>query len=118
MQNRNYEDFRAHLSPNIAPLFDSLRTYCFSLGKNVAEDLSWYHVYFYTRGIGQFATFLPHEKSIAVSTIATDRMFSMHEVSPVNQYSKCFTAPHVTIKKLKQIILNAHEISISLKPFN
>ena len=42
--NRSYDDFRKEADPNIQPLMDSLREFCFSLGSNVVEDLSLIHI--------------------------------------------------------------------------
>ena len=41
--NRSYDDFRKEADPNIQPLMDSLREFCFSLGSNVVE-LSLIHI--------------------------------------------------------------------------
>ena len=43
---RNYNDFKKQLSPQIQPLFDSLREFCFSLGDNVVEDVRMHRVVF------------------------------------------------------------------------
>ena len=44
--NRTYDDFKKQPMPKIKPLFDSLRDYCFSLGKNVIEDVRMHRVVF------------------------------------------------------------------------
>jgi len=43
---RSYNDFKENISPQIQPLFDSLRDYCFSLGSNVIEDVRMHRVVF------------------------------------------------------------------------
>ena len=45
-EKRNYEDFKKQLSPTILPLFDSLRNFCFLLGKNVVEDIRMHRIVF------------------------------------------------------------------------
>lgn len=43
---RTYDEFRATVPPNVVPLFDDLRDYCFALGKNVIEDVRMHRVVF------------------------------------------------------------------------
>jgi hypothetical protein len=43
---RNYDDFRKQISPLMKSVFDSLREYCLSLGKNVTEDVRMHRVVF------------------------------------------------------------------------
>ena len=45
-EKRNYEDFTKQLSPAMLPLFDSLRNFCFLLGKNVVEDIRMHRIVF------------------------------------------------------------------------
>ncbi len=45
-KKRTYDDFKSHLSPNVTSLFDELRNYCFSLGKNVVEDIRMHRIVF------------------------------------------------------------------------
>ncbi len=45
-KKRTYEEFRATLSSNVAILFDELRSYCFTLGKNVVEDIRMHRIVF------------------------------------------------------------------------
>ena len=44
--NRSYEDFKKQISPSVKPVFDTLREYCLSLGKNVIEDVRMHRVVF------------------------------------------------------------------------
>lgn len=41
---RIYEDFRNQISPTILPIFDELRMYCLSLGKNVIENVRQHRI--------------------------------------------------------------------------
>ena len=43
---KNYDDFKKQLSPMVVVLFDSLRNFCFSLGKNVIEDIRMHRIVF------------------------------------------------------------------------
>ena len=43
---RSYEDFKKQLSPQIIPLFDLIRDFCFSLGDNVVEDVRMHRIVF------------------------------------------------------------------------
>jgi hypothetical protein len=45
-KKRKYDEFRSNLPSNVAALFDDLRNYCFSLGKNVVEDIRMHRVVF------------------------------------------------------------------------
>ncbi len=43
---RSYEDFKKQIPPSVKPVVDSLREYCFSLGKNVVEDVRMHRIVF------------------------------------------------------------------------
>jgi len=43
---RDYEDFKKQLSPQIIPIFDLIRDFCFSLGDNVIEDVRMHRIVF------------------------------------------------------------------------
>ena len=43
---RTYDEFRSSIPSSVAPLFDNLRSYCFTLGKNVVEDIRMHRVVF------------------------------------------------------------------------
>jgi hypothetical protein len=45
-KKRTYEEFRKTIPVNIATLFDDLRSYCFTLGKNVVEDIRMHRIVF------------------------------------------------------------------------
>lgn len=70
---RSYEDFKKQLTPSIKPLFDELRNYCFSLGKNVVEDVRMHRVVFCkSMSFRFFADMEPQRDSIMVK-IRRDR---------------------------------------------
>ena len=43
---RNYEDFKKQIPSSVLPLFDSIRKFCFSLGKSVVEDVRMHRIVF------------------------------------------------------------------------
>jgi predicted transport protein len=45
-KKRTYDEFKVNLSPKIISLFDELRNFCFSLGKNVVEDIRMHRIVF------------------------------------------------------------------------
>ncbi|MEK6944038.1 MAG: hypothetical protein AABW55_01150 [Thermoproteota archaeon] len=66
-EKRNYEDFKKQLSPMMLPLFDSLRNFCFLLGKNVVEDIRMHRIVFCKSIIFRwFVDMEPQEESIKI----------------------------------------------------
>lgn len=66
-EKRNYEDFTKQLSPAILPLFNSLRNFCFLLGKNVVEDIRMHRIVFCKSIIFRwFVDMEPQEESIKI----------------------------------------------------
>ena len=45
-KKRTYEEFKLQIPEHIFPLFDSVREYCLSLGKNVIEDVRMHRIVF------------------------------------------------------------------------
>ena len=45
-KKRTYDEFRSSIPSGIVTLFDELRNYCFTLGKNVIEDVRMHRVVF------------------------------------------------------------------------
>ncbi len=42
----SYDDFKKQIPSQVLPLFDSIREFCLSLGKNVVEDVRMHRVVF------------------------------------------------------------------------
>ena len=64
-KKRTYEEFRKIMPSNIAPLFDDLRSYCFTLGKNVVEDIRMHRIVFSkSMSFRNFADIEPQRDSI------------------------------------------------------
>jgi hypothetical protein len=78
--NRTYDDFKKQLTPATGPLFDSLRAYCFSLGKNVVEDVRMHRVVFCkSMTFRFFADMEPQQDSILIK-IRRDRKEPQKEI--------------------------------------
>jgi predicted transport protein len=72
-KKRNYEEFKATLPSSVATLFDDLRSYCFTLGKNVIEDIRMHRVVFSkSMSFRNFADIEPQRDSIILK-IKRDR---------------------------------------------
>ena len=70
---RSYEDFEKQVSPSIKSLFESIRSYCLSLGQNVVEDVRMHRIVFgKSFTFRSFADVEPLEDSILVK-IRRDR---------------------------------------------
>jgi predicted transport protein len=70
---KNYEDFKKQISPLVKPIFDALREYCLSLGKNVIEDVRMHRVVFCkSMTFRFFADMEPQRNSILIK-IRRDR---------------------------------------------
>ncbi len=41
---KSYDDFKKQIPSQVLPLFDSIREFCLSLGKNVVEDVRMHRV--------------------------------------------------------------------------
>ena len=64
---RSYEDFKKQIPNVIQPLFDSIRTYCFSLGETVVEDIRMHRIVFgKSMSFRWFADVAPQENSILI----------------------------------------------------
>ena len=64
---RNYEDFKKQIPITIQPLFDLIRTHCFSLGENVVEDIRMHRIVFgKSMSFRWFADVAPQEKSVII----------------------------------------------------
>jgi len=66
-EKRSYKDFKKQLSPVMLPLFDSLRNFCFLLGKNVVEDIRMHRIVFCKSIVFRwFVDMEPQEESIKI----------------------------------------------------
>ena len=64
---RSYDDFKKQIPIAVQPLFDLIRTHCFSLGENVVEDIRMHRIVFgKSMSFRWFADVAPEEKSIII----------------------------------------------------
>ena len=64
---RNYEDFKKQIPIEVQPIFDSIRTFCLSLGENVVEDIRMHRIVFgKSMTFRWFADVAPEEKSVVI----------------------------------------------------
>ncbi|MGI0002850.1 MAG: hypothetical protein ACRD91_01340, partial [Nitrosopumilaceae archaeon] len=97
--NRTYDDFKKHLTPIIKPLFDLLREYCFSFGKNVIEDVRMHRVVFCKSITFRFfADMEPQQEFISIK-IRRDR----------NELQKVvLIKPGQDLSEIKNLLLDAY----------
>ena len=70
---RTYEDFKRQIPSETFPLFDSMRTFCLSLGENVVEDVRMHRIVFgKSMTFRWFADLEPQEEGV-VMKIQKDR---------------------------------------------
>jgi len=64
---RTYEDFKKQIPILLQPLFDSIRQFCLSLGKNVVEDVRMHRIVFgKSMTLRWFADIEPQNDSIII----------------------------------------------------
>ncbi len=96
---RTYEDFKKQVTPQIKPLFDELRNYCFSLGKNVVEDVRMHRIVFgKSLTFRFFADIEPQRDSILIK-IRRDRKEPLRVLD---------IKPHEDLAQIKILILEAY----------
>ena len=97
--NRTYDDFKKQLIPEIEPLFYSLRNYCFSLGKNVVEDVRMHRMVFCkSMPFRFFADMEPQQDSILIK-IRKDRREAQREI---------WIRPDQDLNEIKNLLLDAY----------
>ena len=97
--HRTYDDFKKQLIPEIEPLFDSLRNYCFSMGKNVVEDVRMHRVVFCKSiPFRFFADMEPQQDSILIK-IRRDRSDAQREI---------WIRPGQDLNEIKNLLLEAY----------
>ncbi|MGI0081720.1 MAG: hypothetical protein ACREAF_02925 [Nitrosopumilaceae archaeon] len=97
--NRSYEDFKKQIAPSVKPLFDSLRDYCFSLGKNVVEDIRMHRIVFCKSMVFRFfADMEPRQDSILIK-IRKDRKEPQKEIG---------VKPGQNLDELKSLLSEAY----------
>jgi hypothetical protein len=96
---RTYDDFKKQLTPQIKPLFDELRNYCSSLGKNVVEDVRMHRVVFgKSMTFRFFADIEPQRDSVYIK-IQRDRKEPLKEME---------VKPNENLDQIKSLLLDAY----------
>ena len=98
-KERTYDDFQRQLTSHVKPLFDELRDYCFSLGKNVIEDVRMHRIMFCkSMTFRAFVDVEPQRDSVMVK-IRRDRN------EPINETE---VKPNGNLDEVKRLILDAY----------
>ncbi|TLX94263.1 MAG: hypothetical protein E6K91_06950 [Thaumarchaeota archaeon] len=98
-QRKTYDGFQRQLTSNVKPLFDELRDYCLSLGKNVIEDVRMHRIVFCkSMTFRYFADIEPQRDSVIIK-IRRDRKESVKETE---------VKPNESLDEVKRLILDAY----------
>ena len=96
---KSYEDFEKQIDRSIKPLFELIRSYCLSLGKNVVEDVRMHRIVFgKSITCRSFADVEPLENSILVK-VRRDRNEPQKEIEVTSEQG---------LSELKKLILEAY----------
>src|SRR6478609_4637446 len=98
-KKRTYEEFRKTIPLNITALFDDLHSYCFTLGKNVVEDIRMHRIVFSkSMTFRNFADIEPQKYSIILK-IKRDRKEPEKEIQiKLNE----------NLEEIKKLLLEAY----------
>ncbi len=77
---RTYDDFKKQITSEIKPLFDELRNYCLSLGKNVVEDVRMHRIVFGKSMTFRFFADVEPQRDSVVIKIRRDRKEPLREM--------------------------------------
>ena len=96
---RTYDEFKKQISPDVTPLFDELYHYCFSLGKNVVEDIRMHRIVF-SKSIS-FRNFIDIEpqRDFIILKIKRDRKEPENEIQ---------LRPNDNLDEIKKVIFDAY----------
>ncbi len=96
---RTYDDFKKQLTSQIKPLFDELRNYCLSLGKNVVEDVRMHRIVFgKSMAFRFFADIEPQRDSVLIK-IRKDRKEPLREME---------MRPNENLDQVKSLLSDAY----------
>ena len=96
---RTYEDFKKQLPPQIKPLFDDLRDYCFSLGKNVVEDVRMHRIVFGKSMTFRFFVDIEPQRDSVLIKIRRDRKEPLRKID---------IKPNEDLNQIKTLIIEAY----------
>ena len=96
---RTYDDFKKQLTPQIKPLFDELRNYCFSLGENVVEDVRMHRIVFGKSLTFRFFADIEPQRDSVMIKIRRDRKEPLREIEiKLNE----------NLEQIKNLLLDAY----------
>ncbi|MDE1767730.1 MAG: hypothetical protein KGI27_15880 [Thaumarchaeota archaeon] len=96
---RTYDDFKKQVPPKIKPLFEEIRSYCFSLGSNVLEDVRMHRIVFCkSMTFRYFADIEPQRESV-IAKITRDRKEPIRKVE---------IKPGQNLDELKNLLSDAY----------
>ncbi len=96
---RTYDDFKTQLNPQIKSLFDEIRNYCLSLGKNVVEDVRMHRIVFGKSMAFRFFADLEPQRDSVIIKIRKDRKEPFSEIE---------IKPDENLDGLKSLLLDAY----------
>ena len=96
---RTYEDFEKQITPQLKPLFDDLRIYCFSLGKNVVEDVRMHRIVYGKSMTFRFFVDIEPQRDSVLIKIRRDRKEPLRELN---------IKPHEDLSQINDLILEAY----------
>lgn len=96
---RTYDDFKKQITPQIKPLFDELRNYCFSLGKNVVEDVRMHRVVFGKSMTFRFFVDIEPQRDSVLVKIRRDRKEPLREID---------IKSNENLEQIKNLLLDAY----------
>ncbi len=77
---RTFDDFKKQLSPQVKPLFEEIRDYCFSLGNNVVEDVRMHRIVFCKSMTFRHFVDVEPQRDLVIAKIRRDRKEAINEV--------------------------------------
>jgi predicted transport protein len=96
---RTYDEFKKQLAPQIKPLFDELREYCLSLGKNVIEDVRMHRIVFCKSMTFRFFADVEPQRDSIIIKIRRNRKEPLKEIE---------TKPTENIDEIKSLLSDAY----------
>ena len=96
---RTYHEFKKQITPQIKPLFDELRSYCFSLGKNVVEDIRMHRVVFGKSMTFRFFADIEPQRDSVLIKIRRDRKEPLREIN---------IKSNENLEQIKNLLLDAY----------
>jgi hypothetical protein len=97
--SRTYDDFKKQVAPQLRPLFDKIRNYCLSLGKNVVEDVRMHRIVFGKSMTFRFFADIEPQRDSVIIKIRKDRKEPQTEIE---------IKPDESLDKIKSLLLDAY----------